>query len=349
VTVSIVSGALPTGLSISSSGLVTGTTSAVGAFSWSVHAVDVDGRADTLPDSNVVTDTIIYTSNNLTNDVYAIRHSNGALLATIPVGLTASGVAINPAESRIYVANASGDSVSVIDTSSNTVTATVAVGTNPVDVCVSKDGTRGYTANQTGNTVSVIDLVNNVLITTVAKGASPNACNTNLINGDIYVVSAGNSTVYVLNADGSTKASVSFTNPSGVAASPDGLHFFVVGYDGITAFNATTYAMEGNYNVRGGYGPISVAITPDGNTAYVSDYINTDVKVINVANKSAMTLAASIAGVGKTNRIAMDAFGRKAYATVPGVGVRVIDVASNTVDTTYPYGNFGIAVEKVSS
>lgn len=54
ITVSIQSGALPTGLSMDSNGLVTGTFTAAGNYSWTVLATDANGNTDTLPDTATV-------------------------------------------------------------------------------------------------------------------------------------------------------------------------------------------------------------------------------------------------------------------------------------------------------
>lgn len=52
LTLSIVSGSLPTGLSMSSSGLVTGTRTAEGSFSWVVMVTDAIGNTAALPDTS---------------------------------------------------------------------------------------------------------------------------------------------------------------------------------------------------------------------------------------------------------------------------------------------------------
>src|ERR1700726_663108 len=48
--------------------------------------------------------------------------------ATIEVGTTPGGVAVDPATHTVYVTNINDDTVSVIDEATNTVTATIAVG-----------------------------------------------------------------------------------------------------------------------------------------------------------------------------------------------------------------------------
>lgn len=52
---SILSGSLPVGTSLSSSGVVSGTYASEGSFSWVVQVVDGDGNTATVPDSAVIT------------------------------------------------------------------------------------------------------------------------------------------------------------------------------------------------------------------------------------------------------------------------------------------------------
>ena len=72
-----------------------------------------------------------YITNQLTNDVSVIDTATDMVVATVAVGSNPSGVAVNPAGTRVYVANQSSNNVSVIDTATDTVTATVAVGALP--------------------------------------------------------------------------------------------------------------------------------------------------------------------------------------------------------------------------
>jgi len=87
------------------------------------------------------------------------------MIATIPVGLAPSGVAITPDGSRVYVTNQSGGDVSVIDRSTNTVIATVPVGFGPFGIAISNDGTRAYVALRAS--ISVIDTSTSAVVATI--------------------------------------------------------------------------------------------------------------------------------------------------------------------------------------
>lgn len=89
-TFTVLSGAIPTGLTLSSSGLLSGTYGAGGAYSWVVKATDAVGSTATLADSNNVVSSLIYTwslvsgLNNtpmnasfIYNDTIGIGHNGG--------------------------------------------------------------------------------------------------------------------------------------------------------------------------------------------------------------------------------------------------------------------------------
>jgi YVTN family beta-propeller protein len=64
--------------------------------------------------------------------VSVIATATNTVVATIAVGIEASGVAVTPDSNKIYVVNTRDNTVSVIVTETNTVTATIPVGSNPV-------------------------------------------------------------------------------------------------------------------------------------------------------------------------------------------------------------------------
>ena len=64
----------------------------------------------------------------LAGAVWVIDTASNTVVATIPVGVGSSGVAITPDGTRAYVTNQISNTVSVIDTTTNTVVVTVPVG-----------------------------------------------------------------------------------------------------------------------------------------------------------------------------------------------------------------------------
>ena len=74
----------------------------------------------------------LYVANNGDNTVSVIDTATNTVVATIPVGAGASGVAVTPDGTKVYVTNSASNNVSVIGTATNTVVKTIPVGTSPM-------------------------------------------------------------------------------------------------------------------------------------------------------------------------------------------------------------------------
>src|SRR5437879_13304428 len=72
-----------------------------------------------------------YIANDLSNDVSVLDIATNSVVATVPVGQLAQGVAVTPDGRSVYVTNYTTNSVSVIDTAMNTVVDVVPVGPQP--------------------------------------------------------------------------------------------------------------------------------------------------------------------------------------------------------------------------
>jgi YVTN family beta-propeller protein len=88
-------------------------------------------------------------------DTVAVLDPAGAPLGTLHVGASPSGMAADPAGTRLYVANREGDSLSVIDLATLATVATVPVGHAPFGVTV--QGGRVFVANVQSGDVTVLD------------------------------------------------------------------------------------------------------------------------------------------------------------------------------------------------
>jgi len=112
-------------------------------------------------------------TNVLADRVSVIDTASNTVVASVPVGVTPSDVAVTPDGTLVYVTNYNSNNVSVIATASNTVVATVPVGTGPEGVAVTPDGKHAYVTNFTSNNVSVIDTRTNMVGTPIPVGNSP--------------------------------------------------------------------------------------------------------------------------------------------------------------------------------
>jgi YVTN family beta-propeller protein len=132
--------------------------------------------------------------------VSVIDVATRAVTATIAVGTSPDGVAVDPAAGTVYVANAGKGTVSVIDVATRAVTATIAVGTSPDGVAVDPAAGTVYVANAGKGTVSVIDVATRAVTATVAVRADPIGVAADPSTHTAYVANYGAGTVSVISA-----------------------------------------------------------------------------------------------------------------------------------------------------
>ncbi len=188
---------------------------------------------------------------------------SNALITTITVGSTPSGVAVSPDDGRVYVANAGGDNVSVIDTLTNTVVATVPVGEFPIAVALAPNGKRVYVANYFANSVSVIDAETNTVTATIPVDAGPQGLAVGPDGRRVYVANFDDNTVSVI--DETTNSVVASPtvpgSPIGITVSPDGDRVFITARNAglLRVLDTATNAISLGALIPAGSLPVAVA------------------------------------------------------------------------------------------
>jgi YVTN family beta-propeller protein len=239
------------------------------------------------------------------SSVSVIDTAKNAVIATVPVGGGAYGVAVNPSGTRIYVASLAANTVSVIDASTNNVTATIKVEGTPYGVAVNPSGTRIYVTNVADKTVTVINAVTNRVVATVHVGVNPWDIAVNLAGTRIYVANQASYNVSVIDAKTNAVidsvpigmspkelAKLSFgppimgANPENIAVNPAGTRIYAANNnnDNVSVIDATSNAVIANVSV--GLGPKGIAVTPDGTKIYVLNSGNNTVSVIDAATNT---------------------------------------------------------------
>ena len=231
------------------------------------------------------------------------------------------------------------------------VTGTIQVGGNPYGVAFSPDGTFAYTTNYGPDTLSMISTATNSVVNTI--GAGPGVTNPDgiaFVPGSstwaYFADSSGLGTIFV-----PTNWVVNPLNYSiqslDVQFTPSGSEAYVVagtyGTEGrnVTVINTATSAVVNTIVLPNQAGqPEGVAFSPNGNLAYVTDYLGNKVVVINVATN---TVINSISVDGEPVAVSF-ADNNHAYVSAAGADkIDVINVATNAmtacVITAYiPYG-----------
>ncbi len=286
-----------------------------------------------------------YVANFGSNNVSVIDTATNTVTATVNVGNSPDGLAINPAGTRVYVVNTYSHNVSVIDTATNTVTATVNVGYYPR--AVAADEINAYVANTGGSNVSVIDIATNTVTASVKVGLYPIGVAVNPAGTRVYVTNSQGDTVSVINTTTNTViTSVKVGDgPRGVAVNPAGTRVYVTKFSdshNVSVIDTATNTVTATVNV--GNSPDGLAINPAGTRVYVTNSQGDTVSVINTTTNTVIT---SVKVGDYPNGLAINPAGTRVYVSNLGSNnVSVIDTATNTVTASVNVGSEpqGVAV-----
>lgn len=286
-----------------------------------------------------------------------VASATNSVLATIPLSLQPSGIAVNPKLDRVYVTGS--DKVVVINTTDNSVVDTVDVGAFAIPVAVNPAGTRLYVGYSSGNndagSIRVIDTAGNTVIGTVALAKLPDlpgggvgtakfpaGIAVNPAGTKVYVthvtttIDTSRGTISVIDtSDNSVSAVISVDGtPAGVAFNPAGTRAYVAHSGSVSVINTSTNEAIATIPVGGS--PNGVAVNAAGTRVYVSN-LNGSVAVINTNTNAKVTDVTPIGG--EATAVAVNPSGSAAY--VPNYmvqdglwvsnGLAVVNTATNTV------------------
>jgi YVTN family beta-propeller protein len=232
------------------------------------------------------------------NSVAVLKGSPPALQQELPVAanpLYVVGVGASPRFYSLSEGTAGSNGVAqAIETSTNTLSNAITVGENPVYGVMTADSKRAYILNKgdgtTNSTVSVINVQTNQLnnpTPSIPVGVSPIWADLVPTKAELVVANAGNGTssgsVSIINiplcsATAQNNPNCDLTNPVDA-----------VGFGTVLA------------NVPVGKSPVMVAVLQDGTKAYVANYADSTVSVVNLTSN---TVTATIPVVGKPIYIA---------------------------------------------
>ncbi len=195
-------------------------------------------------------------------------NTNTIVGSPLTVGLAPAAMAITPDGAYVYVVsyvdgNLGTGTISIINTSDNSVRLNAITGfSGPFAIAITPDGKYAYVTNfgsnnfsPVGTTVSVVDLSSNTIVATITLGIQP----------------------------------------SGIAITPDGSFAYVsnystvyngAGFTDLTASQGTVSVIETKTNtvvsqiVGLGLSPDAIAISPNGQFAYVTNYSSNTVSII---------------------------------------------------------------------
>lgn len=242
-----------------------------------------------------------------------ITEGQSAGFSVVPQALPRSVVA---SSSTVYTANTGSDTISIIDLTTGLVRDAIKVGWGPVALVLSPDGKRLYSADSLGNTITVMDV--------------------DTATGNLTVVQ-------LLPVQ---------QNPVTLAHHPDPTvaRLYVACQNDNSLLEVDTQALNVVTRLAIGAGPTGVAVTSDGQQAWVA--LNGGKQITIVSTASPITQMASIALAQAPSKIAVAPDGKRAYTIQPtDNSLVVLDVPGQAVITTIPldYSPSGIAVASDST
>ncbi len=264
-----------------------------------------DGRFAYVVNSTDATVSVINTLTNMTVGL------------PITVGNVPFGVAITPNGQFAYVTNSGASTISVISVSTNMVVDTIPLTTpNPHGIAITPDGSLAYVAggNATTPGVFIINLTTNVEDTFIPfpAGSDPSAVAITPNGQFAYVTDSLHNNVTPIPIPGVTLGSTITvgTEPEGIAITADGQFAYVTNF---LSNNVTQINLATNLQVAGSPiplptpagQPLGIAIVPVPNggatQAYIADFENARVVILNIPASSPVTLAtfsSTMVGVG---------------------------------------------------
>ncbi len=271
----------------------------------------------------------VYVADSASDFVSVINTSSNTLVENIRLYGKPWSVAITPNGEYVYVSYVEGysENVSVINTATNTVvmniSATEGSGLSSLNsvstnIAVAPDGKEVFVSNSQDGVVTGINTVTNTVSFYILTNGSAGSLEGIIVSPDsklVYVADGSPSSVFVINASIGSALIGTFNvqSPSGsLAITPNGEKLYVAGPgSSVYVLNPATGAELSTINLTksiidsyegtnftttlGAGNPTSIAITPNGNYAYITTGVDNSVYVINTATD---TIAAKI-GFGK--------------------------------------------------
>lgn len=205
-------------------------------------------------------------------------------------GTNPFGLAVSPNGTELYVAS-QGDNKVYVYSIDGSFIKSIKVGANPADVAFTPNGNLAYVTNVDSSTVSVIDAVTNKIKgSPISVGEAPCGINISPSGRIVYVVNTTSVSVIEDRAVIATIDLSSYGAHTGYfsALTPDGKYLYVpvdqsdTEHGNVAVINTATKAVATHFTV--GIGPVAIAIAPNGEQGYVTNYTDGSVTVVGITN-----------------------------------------------------------------
>ena len=271
---------------------------------------------------------VLYVALRWSNLLSVIDTGPGVEVARIPTGgETPLSVIITPDERYVFVANTgsegggSDNRVRVVETATHRVAATIGVGTAPLDLAVAPDGRRVYVTNSKGQSVSVLDVAGLREIRrlpVVTAGEGPYGIAVSSTGRQLYVTDIEANQVLVLDAeDGRLLKRIDVVaSPRSLALSAGGGRLYAAGFDGgLSVVDTKAGAVVQTIDTSPTRGGFRVALSPDGKRAYVTDWIDANLLVVDLGRNDPPARFPVLSWGRNTRDLAVSPDGRRVYVS----------------------------------
>jgi YVTN family beta-propeller protein len=161
-----------------------------------------------------------YFTNRESNTVSVMDLNDYRIVASIPVGEGAEGIALSPDGKQIWTGDRRGDTVTVIDTETRRVIQKLPAGGAPIRVAFSPDGSRVFVPNSISSDVFVYAADSREHIKTIEVGGGPGGVVFSADGRYAYVACGGAGSVYAIDT-----ATLEVSGQVSVGEGPDGITY----------------------------------------------------------------------------------------------------------------------------
>jgi PQQ-dependent catabolism-associated beta-propeller protein len=296
----------------------------------------------------------VYVTNERSGDLTIIDSANNEVVATVSLGKRPRGIHASLDGKTIYVAlsgspivgpgidesklpppDKKADGIGVFDVGTNKLVKVIASGSDPEEFDLSKDGKLIYISNEDAAAASIVDLARGKVLNTLKVGEGPEGVATSPDGKLVYVTSEDQGTISVIDT-AAAKVIKTFEvghRPRHTAFFPDMSKAYITcENDGMLAIaDATQHKKIGEIEIGtpGQIKPMSVILSKDTRTAYVSSGRGKKVFIIDTATDKATS---SIEVGDRPWGMALSPDNKFLYtANGPSNDVSVVDLATQTV------------------
>lgn len=230
-----------------------------------VHTTNLELRSS--PSDAVVTPDgqTLYVSNTALNSVSAIDASSFQIIATIPVGLRPTTLALAPSASRLLVADTGTSTVTVIDTGRHAVVATIPVDFQPSGLAFDATGSELLVSHLGSPRLAIVTLGTLRVVRTVNTGPAVAVfSDVDGASGRVFVARVRESrlALFDLNANTDVDAIAVGDDPRAFALDPDREKLYIVnqGSDTVSVVDKQSRRLRTTLAV--GKRPYAIAIMP---------------------------------------------------------------------------------------